>query len=159
MENLPIRSRRDRRGIGAITATLITKNLAFSVVFQSLWSFSGFAVVLEHVTNGSETQRMLRLTRVDSISRSPILLIEEASVADTLDRRQVADKLGMSIRRLNQELAAGSIPPPLPLKGRRKLWSRVHLDRWLSDADDQRDVDPVIRMIDAGIAARRATRA
>lgn len=67
----------------------------------------------------------------------------------TLDANAAAAFLGMSRARLRREVAAGTVPGPLPLIGNKKLWSRPILERWLAgDQTPAGDVDPIMAAIE-----------
>lgn len=52
-----------------------------------------------------------------------------------LSRDEAAAYLGLSPGTFAREVAAGTLPPPIPLAGRRRLWSRAALDRAAAGPD------------------------
>ena len=76
----------------------------------------------------------------------------------TLDARGTAAFLGMSTARLRREVAEGTVPGPLRLAGKRKLWSRPLLERWLAGEADRPDVDPILNAIDSAIDGEHTCR-
>ena len=77
------------------------------------------------------------------------------SATATLDRKATAAFLGMSLARLRRELQAGTVPGPLKLTGRRQLWSRIILERWLAGEASASggQTDPIMSAIDAALAS------
>lgn len=53
----------------------------------------------------------------------------------TLGIAGAAAYVGLSVNTFRAEVAAGTMPPPVPLACRRKLWSRAALDRAIEGPD------------------------
>ena len=62
----------------------------------------------------------------------------------TLSRAEAAAYVGLSLNAFLAEVAAGNLPKPLPLKCRRKLFSRADLDRVLGKSDPAANVEQEI---------------
>lgn len=63
---------------------------------------------------------------------------------------EAAAYMGLSPNTFLAEVAAGNLPPPLPLKCRRKVWSRAALDAALGAGVTS---EPTAEDIDAAIEA------
>lgn len=71
----------------------------------------------------------------------------------TLCLAEAAAYVGLSKRTFMAEVAAGKMPPPLDLAGRRKLFSKVALDQRVSGRHAQPTRDEIDAAMNAAIDA------
>jgi len=62
-----------------------------------------------------------------------------------MTRREAAAYVRLSVRTFSKEVDAGSMPAPLSLTSRRKLWSRAALDRAIDPQNAMPEVMEAIR--------------
>jgi predicted DNA-binding transcriptional regulator AlpA len=60
---------------------------------------------------------------------------------DGLSLPEAAAFIGLSVNTFLREVEAGTLPPPLPLKSRRRIWSRAALARASATDDTPPEVD------------------
>ncbi len=71
-----------------------------------------------------------------------------------LSLAEAAAYVGLSPRLFRREVNSGTLPPPLPFAGRRRVWDRGALDRALELRSNAAGGDPVLQAILAAGAAR-----
>jgi predicted DNA-binding transcriptional regulator AlpA len=80
---------------------------------------------------------------------SPIELLSVPIERATLSAPEAAHYVGLSVATFQSEVRAGSFPPPLALKARRRLWSRASLDAALVRLHGGSAPDAISEAIDA----------
>jgi len=94
---------------------------------------------IRHCSTQSEVQIMPNVKR-DALPEQRVVCYirgEKRSLPEgspeLLNKKQLADLLGVSLKTLDRWTQRGILPPPARLGRRLKRWRRIDIERWIED--------------------------